>query len=203
MAFCSNCGTELKNNAKFCTNCGTSVVNNPATVEASATTDTVEIKSTNTATESVKTTQPVQPKKVVTKKVTKEEFTKKMVELNNTEDLTSEYDEQDIQDNKVYAVLAYFGPLVLIPILLAKESKFAKFHSNQGLVLMIAEIAFTIIYTVLSTVIIVIAWQLGIVVSIVGLLAFVFPVLAIIGIINAAQGRAKELPIVGKIRLLK
>ena len=31
----------------------------------------------------------------------------------------------------------------------------------------------------------------------------VFLVLAVIGIINAANGRAKELPVIGKIKLLK
>ena len=34
------------------------------------------------------------------------------------------------------AILAYFGILVLIPILAAKDSKFARFHANQGLLFM-------------------------------------------------------------------
>lgn len=35
------------------------------------------------------------------------------------------------------------------------------------------------------------------------LLGIVFLVLAIIGIINAANGKAKELPVIGKYRILK
>ena len=34
-------------------------------------------------------------------------------------------------------------------------------------------------------------------------IGFVFAVLAVIGIINAVNGRAKELPLIGKYRLLK
>ena len=41
-------------------------------------------------------------------------------------------DIRDAQDNKVMAILAYFGPLVLIPIFAAKESRFARYHANQG-----------------------------------------------------------------------
>lgn len=40
---------------------------------------------------------------------------------------------QDAQENKGMAVLAYL--IFLIPLLAAKESKFARYHTNQGLVL--------------------------------------------------------------------
>ena len=57
--------------------------------------------------------------------------------LNNTNDFTEEFEQEDIQNNKTMAILAYIGILVLIPIFAAKESKFARFHANQGLVLLI------------------------------------------------------------------
>ena len=44
-------------------------------------------------------------------------------------------DPNDVQSNKVMAILAYFGILFLIPLLAAKESPFARYHTNQGLVL--------------------------------------------------------------------
>ena len=97
------------------------------------------------------------------------------------------------------SILAYFGPLVLIPILAAKDSPFARYHSNQGLLLCIYGIA----YSILSGVILAISWRLYFVVSIIGLIGFVFAVLAVIGILNAVNGRAKELPLIGKYRLLK
>ena len=66
-----------------------------------------------------------------------ESFEEKFSTINNTVDTTSEYDPQDIEENKFMAILAYFGILVIIPILAAKDSKFARFHSNQGLILCI------------------------------------------------------------------
>jgi hypothetical protein len=41
-------------------------------------------------------------------------------------------DPQDAQDNKIMAILAYLGLLFLVPFLAAKESPFARFHTNQG-----------------------------------------------------------------------
>ena len=54
-------------------------------------------------------------------------------------------DIRDAQDNKVMAILAYFGPVVLVPILAARESRFARYHANQGLVLLIACIVFLVL----------------------------------------------------------
>src|SRR5471030_1450735 len=39
----------------------------------------------------------------------------------------------DVEKNKVFGILAYLGPLCLVPILVAKDSPFAKYHANQGL----------------------------------------------------------------------
>ena len=41
-------------------------------------------------------------------------------------------DPNDVQSNKVMAILAYFGILFLIPLLAAKESAYARYHTNQG-----------------------------------------------------------------------
>lgn len=127
----------------------------------------------------------------------------KLTALNDTADTTGEFDAQDIAKNKVMAILAYFGPLVLVPIFGAKESKFARYHANQGLLLLIACIAWNIVSSILSSIIIAISWRLAFVTSLLSLVSLVFLVLAVIGIINAANGKAKELPIIGKFKLLK
>lgn len=41
---------------------------------------------------------------------------------------------------KALAILAYFGPLFLLAVLLSPESHFAKYHANQGLVLFLSEV---------------------------------------------------------------
>ena len=118
------------------------------------------------------------------------DLSEKFNEFNNTADTTAEYDAQDIEKNKVMAVLAYI--LFFIPLLAAKDSKFARFHANQGLVLFLGGIIASVV-----AVIPVIGW---IIAPIAGL---VITVLAVIGIINALNGKAKELPVIGKFKILK
>ncbi|MBR4920182.1 MAG: zinc ribbon domain-containing protein [Prevotella sp.] len=132
-----------------------------------------------------------------------ETLQEKLESFNNTKDTTQEYDPQDIDKNKVMAILAYFGILVIIPILAAKDSKFARFHSNQGLILLIAAILYYIAYTILCSIILAISWRLIWLTSIIGIIGLVFFVWFIIGIVNAAQGKAKELPFIGHFKLLK
>lgn len=112
-------------------------------------------------------------------------------------------DAQDAEQNKAMGVLAYLGILVLIPIFAAKESKFARYHANQGLVLCIAAILYGVAYSILSAVVLAISWRLYFLVSIIGLVGVGFAVLAVIGIINALNGKMKELPLIGKYKLLK
>ncbi len=130
-------------------------------------------------------------------------FEEKLSAINNTADTTAEFDPQDIEKNKFMAILAYFGILVLIPIFAAKDSKFARFHANQGLTLCIAAILYSVAYSILSAIIVAISWRLYWLVSIVGLLGLIFLVWFVLGIINAAGGRAKELPFIGHFKLLK
>lgn len=123
----------------------------------------------------------------------------KFNEINNTADTTAEFDQQDIEQNKIFAILAYISWLVLIPMLVAKDSKFAKYHANQGLVLAIAEIICFAIIGLLGKLPL-IGLIFRIIESLLGLVCVLFSVL---GIVNAANGKAKELPFVGSFRLLK
>ncbi len=126
-------------------------------------------------------------------------FEEKLKELNNTPDTTEEYDEKDIADNKTYAILSYIWILFLVPLFAAKESKFARFHANQGIVLAIVETVCAIIFSILARIPF-IGWLFGIVD---GLLGLCFILLMIVGILNANNGKAKELPIIGKFKILK
>lgn len=116
--------------------------------------------------------------------------------MNNME----QFETTDIEQGKVMAILAYI--FVLIPLFMAKDNKFARYHTNQGLVLLIAAIGYAIIYGFLTAVLGMISSVLLIITSILGLGSLVFTALAVLGIINAANGQAKELPIIGKYRLL-
>ena len=131
------------------------------------------------------------------------DFSAKIAALNNTADTTADFDKADIEQNKAMGILAYLGPLVFIPMFAAKGSKFARFHANQGLTLFIACVAWSIVYSILNWIILAISWRLYFIGSIIGLCSLVFLVLAVLGIVNAANGRAKELPVIGKFKILK
>lgn len=126
----------------------------------------------------------------------------KLQALNETAETTGNFEAADIQQNKAMAVLAYLWILVLVPLFAAKESRFARYHANQGLVLFIAEVAYGVVYSVLSSILLAISWRLYFITSILALFGVVFLVIGIIGIVNAANGRAKELPVIGGIRIL-
>ena len=114
-----------------------------------------------------------------------------------------DFPENDIQQNKAMAVLAYFGLLVLIPLFAAKQSRYARFHTNQGLALSIAAIIYSVVYGILSSIVLAISWRLYFVLTIFSVVGVFFFVLMIIGIVNAASGKTKPLPLIGKMRILK
>lgn len=103
-----------------------------------------------------------------------------------------EFTKEDIEQNKVMGVLAYI--LFLIPLLAAKDSPFAKFHTNQGLLVFLAALAVNIVGAIIPF----IGWLL--ILPLGNLAVFV---LGIIGIINAINGKAKKLPIIGNIEIIK
>ena len=127
----------------------------------------------------------------------------KFNEINDTNDHTSEFDPQDIADNKVISIFAYMGVLILIPLLGAKNSRFAKFHVSQGVNLIIANLVITALSTMIEMLFGAVP-VLGIVSSIaVAALSILALVLTIIGIVNALNEKAKELPIIGSWDIVK
>ena len=120
-------------------------------------------------------------------------------QFKNPVDHTAEFDPADIQQNKVMGILAYLSWLVLVPLLAAPQSRFARFHANQGLVLAIVEIAVGVVFFILSLI-----PFIGILfVILMSLVQLCCLVMAILGIISAANGQCKELPLIGKLKLLK
>lgn len=123
----------------------------------------------------------------------------KINELTNMQDNTAEFEQEDIQKNKVMGIFAYLSWLVLIPLFAAKDSKFARFHCNQGLVLAIVEIVTWVVFGILSNIPYV-GWLFAVLNSLISIVCVVF---AVLGIVSAARGQAKQLPIIGKIKILK
>lgn len=108
-------------------------------------------------------------------------------------------DADDIAKNKVFAVLAYIGILFLVPLLAAPQSKFARYHANQGAVLFLAAVLLMVGSAVLTMV-----PFIGCLVAVVPLVACAGAfVLMILGIINASSGVCKPLPLIGHYRLIQ
>lgn len=108
-------------------------------------------------------------------------------------------DAADIDQNKIYAMLAYIGILFLVPLLAAPQSRFARYHTNQGIVLFLATLVVCGGSVVLAFI------------PIIGCVAAILPfvavlgalVLMVMGIINAASGLFKPLPLIGHFELIK
>lgn len=104
-------------------------------------------------------------------------------------------DVSDVEQNKVMAIVGYIIPLLFfVPMLAEKRSPFGMFHANQHLLLLIS----AIIVQVAGAMIPLLGWF---VILPLGGIAII--VLAIMGIINAAKGEMKKLPIIGGYSLLK
>ncbi|HMM31154.1 MAG TPA: hypothetical protein PKB13_05165 [Clostridia bacterium] len=101
------------------------------------------------------------------------------------------YSVEDIEKNKTMAGLSYL--LFFLPLVACPESKYAKFHANQGLILLITSVAGIVILSLIP----IIGWVLAPIFSIAVL------VLGILGLINGFGGKAKRLPVIGKFNILK
>ncbi len=98
--------------------------------------------------------------------------------------------------NKLLAAISYVWILCIVTILCAKEDAFARYHANQGLVLLIANIAAVIVGFILGFIPVI----GGIISWIISIALFV---LMILGIINAVKGEMKPLPFIGGIQIIK
>ncbi len=179
MAYCGKCGEKVADNVRHCPICGTTVAGTEETTQNAAPTNP-------TADQTAKKVEDT------------------IVNLNNTTDCTHEFDQKDIEQNKVMALLSYLGILILVPLLGAKGSKYARFHASQGVNLILLSIAYWAVCGIVTSVLYAISWRLYRVVNpILSLGNLAIFILCIIGIVNAVQGRAKDLPIIGKLRILK
>lgn len=91
-------------------------------------------------------------------------------------------------DNKPLTVLSYIGFLFLVPLLMAKDDKFAQFHAKQGMVLFLAFLLASVVNIIPV---------LGQLISFLGTIFCL--VLAIMGILNVLNGEQKELPLIGQL----
>lgn len=114
----------------------------------------------------------------------------------NQYDHTSEFDAQDIADNKMYAILVYLLSIagIVVALLVKKESAYLNFHIKQG-------IKFVIIEALVGLATGLLCWTC--IAPVVGsVLLIVLAVVQIICIFDVCKGEAKDAPILRSIKFL-
>jgi len=176
MAFCNNCGAQIQEGKKFCASCG-----QPVTVGTAA-------------------GQQQQAQQQPQYQQGFQQGADKLRNLaQNTADETGAIDPADIEKNKAMGGLAYF--LFFLPLLVCPESKYGRFHSNQGLIYLFLCIGSGIVNGLLYAILTWRLWWLSSILSLV--IEIPVLVIGIIGLINGFSGKAKELPVIGKFRIIK
>ena len=101
------------------------------------------------------------------------------------------------QDDKVIGILSYLGLLWIVAYILygSKKTEYNLFHVKQGLALLITWVGLWLVSVIIGFVpIINLIWAVLVMFVYLGL-----AIVAIIGIINAANGQMKPLILVGKV----
>jgi uncharacterized membrane protein len=179
MEFCNKCGTQVQDGTKFCPSCGATVEGNFA-----------QSQSGQQQAQTYGYTPPVVP------------------------GAPSQANLNDIQANKTMAILAYI--IFFIPLIAGahKTSIYARYHANQGTVLFLFCLVWGILYGILTAIFTAILFNpttwysggwgvLGVVTTILGLLWLIPAIFCVVGIVHAAKGQMKTLPLIGKFKIIK
>ena len=213
MAFCAKCGTQLVDGAGFCPNCGTPMQPQYPQAPEQPYAQVPEQQPYAPAPEQPYVQapeqqyaqapnppygQPYQPYQQAPYPPYAQAPVQPRPANNifNTPDHTADMDANDIVQNKFMAVLAYAWLFVLIPLFGASKSKFARFHCSQGL---LPSLAGTIL-TILTINTFAYSTAVGVILLVLDLCVLAFQIL---GVSNAASGKAKELPLFNKLTLPK
>ena len=195
MAFCGNCGTKTDDGMRFCPSCGTEITAVPAAPTYEAPAPEYTAPAPEYTTPAPEYAAPAQPEPTYSEAPA---YQPPVIPGAPTQ-----ADIHDAQENKTMAILAYI--FFFIPLLVGahKESIFAKYHTNQGTVLFIVAACWGVAYSILSVIFLFIPVIGLIIVVILGIASLIFPVLCIVGIINAVNGVMKPLPVIGKFEIIK
>ena len=196
MAFCKYCGQQIPDDANACPYCG-KILNEQAAQQAAP--------------------QQAAPQQAAPQQGTYQQPAQQNYQQADGAPVQQPYvtPEMDVQQSRGIAWLSYMGLLFLIPMFVKKFSDYTRFHVKQGATLCAAGIAYGITVSILLAIIGAIfpgktyylyysyytaPSTVYTIFSVLFNLGYIFfTVLAIIGIVNAATGKRKELPLIGKI----
>ena len=167
MNFCTSCGNQLDEGALFCNNCGNAIG------EAQQA-------------QSFQAQQPVyqppvyQPQPVVL-----------------PHDHTAEFAQDDVSENKLYAMLIYLLGIagVIIALIAGKESPYLAFHVKQGLKITVVTAA-AAVFTAAT------AWIFGITAILFSIASVVLAVVKIMCFLKVCEGKSVEPAIIRDFKFL-
>ena len=122
--------------------------------------------------------------------------------VNNTSDHTAEFTPEDVLQNKVIAAVCYIPFLFFLPLVVCPSSKFGRFHANQSVSLFLCAAVVSLALGVVSLITSFLApvhFVVWIVQQLFGVAVLLF---VILGAVNTTNGKAKELPLVGKTKII-
>jgi len=93
--------------------------------------------------------------------------------------------DKEIEEGRLFAILAYISFLCFVPLFLKKDNRFAFFHAKQGLVIFIGEILAAVLSAIPF---------FGAIVQFLAIL--VFSLASVIGIIQVLMGQYWKMPYV-------
>lgn len=113
---------------------------------------------------------------------------------------------EDIRKNRGFATLAYVGPMVFVPLVWAKDSRFARHHTNQGLILFLIEACVWGCFQVVGHLFLPLLnisaffWMSSFVS---GCVWAGFVSLSMFGILHAVSGSFAKLPVIGQYNIVE
>lgn len=121
--------------------------------------------------------------------------------LDDVPDHSKDYGWKEMEDGQLMSYLCYLSFLVFIPILKKDQNNYVQFNIKQGLNLFLLELIAALIFGFLGAIFIyTISWLVTALATLVSIVFFAF---SIIGIFNVYNLDAKELPFIGKYKIIK
>lgn len=130
--------------------------------------------------------------------------------MSSIKDYTDSYSLEEIESGKALSIISYLIPLV--PFILSKKNNYVKFHTLNGMNILFTYLIFLIIKRTLSYIFgtpcdlvsglkcIILPISLRIFFAFINM---IFSFIILYGVLNVCNNKAKEIPIISKIKLFK